>query len=132
MAFQLADCCHPVPGDRIVGLRRPGEGVEVHAIDCLGLASGVDADWIDLSWGERSQGAVGRLRIVLYNRPGTMAEDGRDLRRQPRQHRRLELTQRDDPFHTYEVDLEVQDLAHLTRIVSALRASEAVAQAERI
>ena len=44
----------------------------------------------------------------------------------------LELTQRDDPFHTYEVDLEVNDLAHLTRIVSALRASEAVAQAERI
>jgi GTP pyrophosphokinase len=44
----------------------------------------------------------------------------------------LELTQRDDPFHTYEVDLEVNDLAHLTRIVSSLRASEAVAQAERI
>ena len=36
------------------------------------------------------------------------------------------------PFHTYEVDLEVQDLAHLTRILSALRASDAVAQAERV
>ena len=42
------------------------------------------------------------------------------------------MTQRDDPFHTYEVDLEVRDLAHLTRIVRALRASDAVAQAERI
>ena len=44
----------------------------------------------------------------------------------------LEMTQRENPFHTYEVDLEVRDLAHLTRIISALRASEAVAQAERI
>ena len=35
-------------------------------------------------------------------------------------------------FSTYEVDLEVTDLAHLTRIVSALRASDAVAEAERI
>ena len=35
------------------------------------------------------------------------------------------------PFTTYEVDLEVQDLAHLTRILSALRASDSVAQAER-
>jgi GTP diphosphokinase / guanosine-3',5'-bis(diphosphate) 3'-diphosphatase len=26
MAFQLAECCHPVPGDRIVGLRQPGKG----------------------------------------------------------------------------------------------------------
>ena len=41
-------------------------------------------------------------------------------------------TDADATFHTYEVDLEVNDLAHLTRIVSALRASEAVAQAERI
>ena len=132
VAFHLADCCHPVPGDRIVGLRRPGEGVEVHAIDCLGLASGIDADWIDLSWGERSVGAVGRLRVVLYNRPGTMAEMAGIFAANRGNIVALDLTQRDDPFHTYEVDLEVQDLAHLTRIVSALRASDAVAQAERI
>jgi GTP pyrophosphokinase len=44
----------------------------------------------------------------------------------------LEMTQRENPFHTYLVDLEVRDLAHLTRIVSALRASDAVAQADRI
>jgi GTP pyrophosphokinase len=130
--FQLAECCHPVPGDRIVGLRTPGEGVCVHAIDCLELASGIDADWIDLSWGERSKGAVGRLRVVLYHRPGTLAEMATIFAQNRANVINLELTQRDDPFHTYEVDLEVQDLAHLTRIVSSLRASEAVAQAERI
>ena len=35
VGFKLATCCHPVPGDRIVGLRKRHEGVEVHAIDCL-------------------------------------------------------------------------------------------------
>jgi len=35
-------------------------------------------------------------------------------------------------FHSYEIDLEVQDLAHLTRIISSLRASDAVAQTDRI
>jgi GTP diphosphokinase / guanosine-3',5'-bis(diphosphate) 3'-diphosphatase len=132
MGFRLAECCHPVPGDRIVGLRRPGEGVEVHAIDCRELANGVDVDWIDLSWGERSQGAVGRLRAVLYNRPGTLAEMASIFANSHANVINIELTHRDDPFHTYEADLEVQDLAHLTRIVSTLRASEAVAQAERI
>ena len=132
VGFQLAECCHPVPGDRIVGLKMPGSGVCVHAIDCLELASGIDADWVDLSWGERSQGAVGRLRVVLYHRPGTLAEMATIFAQNRANVINLELTQRDDPFHTYEVDLEVQDLAHLTRIVSALRASEAVAQAERI
>ena len=38
------------------------------------LASGVDADWLDVSWGERSTGAIGRVRCILFNRPGTLAE----------------------------------------------------------
>jgi GTP pyrophosphokinase len=132
MAFKLAECCHPVPGDRIVGLRRTGEGVEVHAIDCLSLANGIDADWIDLQWDARTDGATGRIRAVLYNRPGTLADMAGVFAVNKANVVNLQMTQRDDPFHTYEVDLEVRDLAHLTRIVSALRASDAVAQAERI
>jgi GTP pyrophosphokinase len=132
VGFRLAECCHPVPGDRIVGLRRPNEGVEVHAIDCLELANGQDADWIDLSWGEKSQGAVGGLRVTLYNRPGTLAEIAGILAANRANIVNLELSQRDDPFHTYEIELEVVDLAHLTRLLSALRASDAVAQAERV
>ncbi len=132
VGFHLAHCCHPVPGDRIVGIRIPDRGVEVHAIDCLTLASGVDADWLDLSWGERTTGAVGRLRMVLYNRPGTLAEAAGIFAGNRANIASLENTSRDDLFSSYEVDLEVADLAHLTRIVSALRASDAVAEAQRI
>ncbi|MGB7373015.1 RelA/SpoT family protein [Pontixanthobacter sp.] len=130
--FQLAQCCHPVPGDRIVGLRNPGTGVEVHAIDCLKLATGVDADWLDLSWGKASKGAVGKLRATLYDRPGALAEMAGIFGQNMANIRALELSQIEQPFGVYEVDLEVQDLAHFTRILSALRASDAVAQAERV
>ena len=132
VGFKLAECCHPLPGDRIVGLRQQGEGVVVHTIDCLELASGIDADWVDLSWGERSTGAVGRVRVVLYNRPGTLAEVAGIFARNRANVLNLEMEERDDPFHTYVVDLEVEDLAHLTRIVSALRASDALAEAQRV
>jgi len=131
-AFKLAECCHPVPGDRIVGLRRLAQGVSVHAIDCLSLADGVDADWIDLSWDTATDGAIGRLRAELYNRPGTLAEMAGIFAKNHANVVNLEMTQRESPFHTYEVDIEVRDLAHLTRIISALRASDSVAQAERI
>ena len=132
VGFQLAECCHPVPGDRIVGLRQPDKGVEVHSIDCMTLATGVDTDWLDLSWGERTTGAIGRLRMVLYNRPGTLAEATGIFAGNRANIVSLDMTQRDELFGGYEVDLEVSDLAHLTRIVSALRASDAVAQADRI
>ncbi len=131
MGFHLAGCCHPVPGDRIIGLRRPDHKVEVHTIDCLTLASGVDADWLDVSWGETTTGAVGRLRLVLYNRPGTLAEVTDILARNRANVVNLQMVQRDEPFGTYEVDMEVTDLAHLTRIVGSLRASDAVAEAQR-
>ncbi|WP_199503983.1 RelA/SpoT family protein [Qipengyuania sp. YIM B01966] len=132
VGFQLAQCCHPVPGDRIVGIRKPGEGVEVHAIDCLTLASGIDHDWLDLSWGKRSQGAIGRVRATLYDRPGTLAELAGIFAKNLANVMHIAQTQHDPPFQVYEVDLEVQDVAHLTRVLSALRASDAITQAERI
>jgi len=132
MGFHLADCCHPVPGDRIVGLRKPDSKVEVHTIDCHTLASGVDADWLDLSWGERTTGAVGRLRVVLYDKPGTLAEITGIFARNHANVTYLRTLQREEPFASFEIDLEVKDVAHLTRIAGSLRASEAVADAERI
>src|SRR3546814_3075481 len=103
VGFTLADCCHPVPGDRIVGLRVKGEGVTVHSIDCLELANGIDSDWVDLSWGERSQGAVGKLRVVLYHRLGTLAEMAGIFAKNHANVLTLSQTQLDDPFPTYEV-----------------------------
>ena len=121
-----------MPGDRIVGLRVPGEGVEVHSIDCHRLAEGIASDWLDLSWGRHSMGAVGRMRVTLYDRPGTLAEMAGIFAKNKVNVKSLEQTQLDYPFSTYEVDLEVQDLAHLNRLLSAVRASDAVAQAERV
>ena len=72
VAYHLAQCCHPIPGDRIVGLRREDEEIEVHVIGCDTLASGVDADWLDLAWGEGSDGGAARLAVILRDIPGAL------------------------------------------------------------
>lgn len=131
VAFELAPCCHPVPGDRIVGIRRKGERVAVHAIDCMELASGVDSDWIDLAWGNQSSGASGKLSVTIYDRLGTLAEMAGIFAQNKANIITLMQAHIDPPFVTYDVEVEVENLAHLNRIVSALRASDAVAQAER-
>jgi GTP pyrophosphokinase len=131
VAFELAPCCHPVPGDRIVGIRRKGETVLVHAIDCMELANGVDSDWIDLAWGNRSVGATGQLSVTIYDRLGTLAEMAGIFAQNKANIITLMQAQIDHPFVTYDVEVEVEDVAHLNRILSALRASDAVAQAER-
>lgn len=132
VAFQLADCCHPVPGDRIVGLVREGEGIVVHVIDCPALADGVDADWIDLRWQEDSEGGSARLCVVLLNEPGTLAEMSGILAANSANITNLRLTNREGGFHTYDIVVEVRDVHHVMRILSALRASDQVVQAERL
>ena len=132
VGYHLGDCCHPIPGDRIVGLRLPEQPVEVHTIECDRLASGIDADWVDLSWGRGSDGASARLRVVVHNRPGTLGDIAGTFGYNKANIINLRMTARDKEFQTFEIDLEVHDLPHLMRIISALRASEAVATADRV
>lgn len=70
--------------------------------------------------------------MEIYNRPGTLADMTGILARNTANIQRIEMVEREQPFGTYTVDIEVEDLAHLTRIISALRASDAVAEVERI
>ena len=86
VAYHLAQCCHPIPGDRIVGLRREDEEIEVHVIGCDTLASGVDADWLDLAWGEGSDGGAARLAVILRDIPGALGTMSSILGRQACQH----------------------------------------------
>ena len=132
VAFDLAACCHPVPGDRIVGLRRADEAIQVHTIDCPVLASGVDADWVDLAWGDGSEGAAAELLVVLKNEPGTLAAMAGIFGTHKANILNLKMENRDASFHTFRVNLEVDDLHHLTRILAALRAADAVSQADRV
>jgi len=132
VAFQLAECCHPIPGDRIVGLRREGEGIEVHTIGCEGLADGVDADWVDLAWGDESDGGTARLNIVIKNEPGSLAVVAGIMGNHGANIVSMDQTGRDGSFHTFHLDIEVHDVQHLMRILAALRATEVVSTAERL
>ncbi|MGQ0661469.1 RelA/SpoT family protein [Sphingosinicella sp.] len=132
VAFQLAECCHPIPGDRIVGLRREGEGIEVHTIGCESLADGVDADWVDLAWGDESDGGTARLAVIVKNQPGALAVVAGILGSHGANIVSMDQTARDGSFHTFHFDIEVHDLPHLMRILAALRATDMVSTAERL
>jgi guanosine-3',5'-bis(diphosphate) 3'-pyrophosphohydrolase len=132
IAFTLSECCHPVPGDRIVGLRRPDEPIEVHTIDCLALETGQDADWVDLSWDSEAKGGTTRLQVIVKNQPGALATVANIFGVNKANILNLQLVNREGPFHTDLIDLEVEDASHVARILSALRAIDPVVQAERV
>ena len=132
VAFDLADCCHPIPGDRIVGLRREGAGIEVHAIGCDRLADGVDVDWVDLAWGDESDGGTARLSTIIKNEPGALGIIAGIMGTYGANIVSLDQVSRDGSFHTFHLDIEVHDVQHLMRLLAALRATEVISSAERL
>jgi len=132
VAFDLAECCHPVPGDRIVGLRRPDAGIEVHTIDCPILAAADDADWVDLSWGDKTEGATGRISVEVKNEPGALGTIATIIGAQKANIVNLRLDNRDTGFHTNTIDVEVHDVHHLMHVIGALRAADAVNSVVRV
>ena len=132
VAFDLAACCTPVPGDRIVGVRRTGAPVEVHIIECPLLQQAPEGEWVDLAWGDGSDGGTARLAVTVRNEPGSLGVMAGILGAQGANIVNLTLAERDGSFHTFHVVIEVHDVAHLMRILAGLRAADPVAQAERL
>ena len=113
-------------------MRREDEEIEVHTIGCDRLASGTDADWLDLAWGDQSDGGTARLLIVVRDIPGALGVMAGILGAKGANIVNLALTHRDGSFHTFQIEIEVHDLAHLHATLAALRASDQVSSAERI
>lgn len=136
MAVHFAGCCHPLPGDRIVGIVTTGKGVTVHTIDCKQLEKYADEPerWLDISWGdEAAQDGVhtGRLKVMLTNEPGTLGELSNVIARYNGNISNLNIVNRTISYFELLVDVEVKDLKHLTDIITALRSSKVVSYVSR-
>ena len=135
MAVHFANCCHPLPGDRIVGIVTTGKGVTVHTIDCETLLSFQDTPerWVDISWqnaGE-AQNHTGRLHVVVANEPGSLGSLSTIIGKSGGNISNLKITNRSLDFFEMLIDVEVSDVRHLTNIMDALRAMPVISSVER-
>lgn len=136
MAVHYARCCHPLPGDRIVGIVTTGKGVTVHTIDCETLETFADTPerWLDVSWNDGSEtveAQVGRLNITITNEQGSLATLSTVIAKNGGNITNLKITNRSTDFWDMFVDVGVQDTKHLSNIMAALRATSCVMTVER-
>ncbi len=135
MALHYARCCHPLPGERIVGIVTTGKGVTVHTIDCETLDSFAETPerWLDLSWNLDSveEPHIGRLKVLLSNEPGSLGDLSTVIGRNDANITNLKIVNRSADFFEMLVDVQVDDVRHLTEIIAALRASPLISSVER-
>jgi len=136
ISYTLGQCCHPLPGDRIVGIRPPGEGLVIHTIDCAELdkAQNMD-DWLDVGWGLGASDmglSVARIEVRVKNAPGSLATVMTAIAANGGNIFNMKVTARNPLFFEFTVDIEVRDVAHLQNILGALRVSDAVESVDRV
>ncbi len=136
MAMHFAGCCHPLPGDRIVGIVTTGKGVTIHTIDCDGLEQFAETPerWLDLSWNQDPGDKdvhVGRVSLVVVNEPGSLGNLSTVIAKNLGNITNLKITNRNADFFEMLMDIEVRDVKHLTNIIAALRATPAINSVER-
>lgn len=136
MAINFAKCCHPLPGDRIVGIVTTGKGVTIHTIDCVTLEkfSAEPERWLDVSWNEdvvSGESHISRLRIVLVNQPGSLGTLSNVIAKNHGNIANLNILERTPSFFDLSVDVEVQDVRHLSDIMAALRSSPGISSVRR-
>ena len=138
MAMHFAGCCHPLPGDRIVGIVTTGKGVTIHTIDCEMLETYAEQPerWLDVAWEQetvagRDLGHVGRVHLSVLNEPGSLGNLSMVIAKNEGNISNLKITNRSREMFDLLVDIEVRDVKHLTDIIAALRATPAINAIER-
>lgn len=136
MSVHYARCCHPIPGDEIVGIVATGRGVTVHTKDCDTLDAFRDMPerWITVDWDDehsKESMMVGRLNIVLQNKPSSLGNLTTIIGKSEGNITNLKITNRMLDFFDLIVDIEVKSTDHLKAVIAALRASKAVVSVDR-
>ena len=136
MAMHFAGCCHPLPGDRIVGIVTTGKGVTIHTIDCDSLEQFAETPerWLDLGWNQTPEDAelhIGRISLVVVNEAGNLGNLSVVIAKNLGNISNLKVTNRNADFFEMIIDVEVRDVKHLTNIIAALRATPSINSVER-
>ncbi len=140
VAVHFAACCHPLPGDRIVGVVATGRGVTVHTRTCQTLESfaatperflDVDWDYDAMSRAGVGELRVGRISLVADNEPSVLATVTNTVSKCDASMVNLKIVNRQLDFMEILVDVEVRDLRHLSSVIAGLRAASGIVQADR-
>lgn len=133
-AIIMGRCCHPLPGDDVVGIFTTGKGVTVHMIGCDTLSKFNDTPelWIDVEWEREGPKRVsGRLKTVLSNVPGSLAALTTVIGQQGGNISNIYLIDRTPDFFSFQLELDVKNVEHLRSIIGVLQSNKHIESVER-
>lgn len=135
VAVHLAHCCHPLPGDSIVGIIHTGKGVNIHIADCKNLQEFTFTPevWLEVAWeNDNYEVHIGRIKAVISHEYGSLADLTSAIAKEKSNIANLKIINRTNEFFEIVFDLEVKGATHLTNIINSIKSRNYIHLVERI
>jgi guanosine-3',5'-bis(diphosphate) 3'-pyrophosphohydrolase len=127
--LSYGNCCHPVPGDDIVGYLSAGKGIVVHRSDCPNVVEyrKTPERMIAIDWDHEVSGDYRvQLRIVVDNKPGVLATVAASIAEGDSNIENVEYQERDQQTSTLLFTIEVRNRKHLADVIRRVRRAAVV------
>jgi GTP diphosphokinase / guanosine-3',5'-bis(diphosphate) 3'-diphosphatase len=134
LTVQFAKCCHPIPGDIIVGLIKKEQGLVIHVNNCPIIAQNKKnaENYLDVAWGKDiTRTFEVKLRIVAANRHGVLARIAAAIAKTESNIDDVDMESEKD-YTTMSFVLQVRNRYHLAQVIRNLRRIKEIARIARI
>ena len=135
MVVTLAKCCHPIPGDSIIGYFNPGRGIVIHHHECRNSkeSRSKKTNWLDVEWSHEITGEYpAELQIDLLNRQGALATIASTISSMNSNIENVQMIGQDDSVSVDLIVLSVKNRVHLATIMRRLKKLSIVLKLTRI
>ncbi len=129
----LAQCCHPVPGDEIIGYVTRTRGVSIHRKDCYNVLHEDEIERLVLvEWGDALSLYPVKVQVEAWDRVGLMRDIGAVVAEEKINITTLNLTNNPDHTISFFFSLETANLVQLSKILSKIEGIKGVISATRV
>ncbi len=137
MSVHYANCCNPIPGDSVLAYISQGKGLIIHMDTCkefrkinVNKSKIINVRWKDFVKGNDE--FVAKINVVIKNEIGSLGSLSSAIGKSMSNIRNLSITERNSDFFKIELDIDVIDLEHLSKVIVSLRTSDFIETVTRI
>ena len=137
MSIHFANCCNPIPGDDAVAFIMEGKGLLIHQFSCeeLKKSESDSLEKIKVSWENllyKKNEFVGKINVTIKNKIGSLGILSSIIAKSLSNIRNLKITERNNDFYKINIDIDVKNKNHLSKVIVSLRASEFIDSVSRV
>ena len=129
-----AKCCHPIPGDPILGFVSAGRGIVIHRRGCTNVREFRNSPerWVDVQWEQDIQSTFPvEIKVETANQRGVLATVAAAIAELESNIENVSIEERDGRFSTLLFTISVRDRIHLANIIRRIRPIDTVVRIGR-